>query len=454
MAASKIDRIVTTRKPLSYIRIAVVVTAGLAIAGGAANAQLGRGAEHEAIAYSATTPTDAIARLQQRLASGAVTLNFDAKWGYLPSVLEALDVPVSSQGLVFSKTSLQVDRIGPWAPRALYFNDDVYLGWVQGGPIMEVASVDPKLGTVFYSLPQDPEAKPRFVREGSTCLMCHDSASVTGGVPGLIVRSVVPDRHGYPLASLHDGSSTDGTPIDTRWGGWYATGSAAARHMGNVMAPALSHEVGNVRQYVARTPLKPVGTVATLDDHFDTDVYMSSHSDMVALLILTHQARVHNLITIAGYEARIALFEESNRQGARALSARDNTLRRVKASAEPLVRAMLFADEVPLAGIRGSSSFAADFQTRGPRDARGRSLRQLDLEHRLFTYPLSYLIYSDSFDALPDVVKSYVYGRFDEVLSGTDNTIAHLSEGQRRAIREILQDTKPDFDATSTNSGP
>ncbi len=114
----------------------------MAIAGSAANAQLGRGAEHEAIAYSASTPTDAIARLQQRIDSGAVTLNFDAKWGYLPSVLKALGVPVSSQGLVFSKTSLQVDRIGPWAPRALYFNDDVYLGWVQGGPIMEVASVD------------------------------------------------------------------------------------------------------------------------------------------------------------------------------------------------------------------------------------------------------------------------------------------------------------------------
>ncbi|RPI53528.1 MAG: hypothetical protein EHM55_13530 [Acidobacteria bacterium] len=441
----------------AYFRVAVVMTAGLAVAADAVKAQLGRGAEHEAIAYSKSTPTDPIARLQQRIDSGAVTLTFDPTWGYLPAVLKALDVPVSSQGLVFSKTSLQVDRIGPWAPRALYFNDDVYLGWVQGGPIMEVASIDPKLGTVFYSLPQDPEARPRFVREGSTCLICHDSASVTGGVPGLIVRSVIPDRHGYALGSLHDGSTTDGTPINARWGGWYATGTGPAPHMGNVMAPALSHEVGNMRQYVASAPLKPVGSVARLDDRFDTTAYLSGgHSDMVGLLILSHQARVHNLITIAGYEARIALHEELARTGsADVAAARDNTRRRVKGSAEPLVRAMLFADEVALAGaIHGSSSFVSDFEARGPRDARGRTLRELDLQQRLFTYPLSYLIYSEAFNALPEIVKSYVYHRLHEVLSGSDTSVAQLSDTQREAILEILDDTKPDFVTASTDSGP
>lgn len=441
---------------VQILRLAIVAAAGLAAAGGVVRAQLGRGAEHEAIAYSTSVPTDPIAHLQQRIDSGAVTLTFDPTWGYLPSVLDALDVPVSSQGLVFSKTSLQVDRIGPWAPRALYFNDDVYLGWVQGGPIMEVAAVDPKLGTVFYSLLQDGETKPRFVREGSTCLICHDSASSTGGVPGLIVRSVVPDRHGYALASLHDGSTTDGTPISARWGGWYATGTGVAPHMGNVMAPALSHEVGNVRQYVASAPVKPVGSVERLDDRFDTSAYLTSDSDMVGLMILSHQARLHNLITIAGYEARIALHEEQVRAaGGELAAARDNTMRRVKASAEPLVRAMLFADEVALAGpLRGTSSFVADFEERGPRDRRGRSLRDLDLRERLFTYPLSYLIYSDSFNALPDIVKTYAYRRLHDVLDGSDSGMGHLSAGQRKAILEILNDTKPDFSAAAIDSGP
>ena len=437
------------------VRLAIAIVAGLALTAGAVRGQLARGAEHEAIAYSKSTPTDPIARLQEQIDSGAVTLKFDSTWGYLPALLKALDIPVSSQGLVFSKTSLQVDRIGPWAPRALYFNDDVYLGWVQGGPIMEVASIDPKLGPVFYSLPQDPETKPRFMREGSTCLICHDSA-VTGGVPGLIVRSVIPDRHGYALGSLHDGSTTDGTPINARWGGWYATGSGAAPHMGNVMAPALSHEVGNIRQYVSRSPLKPVGSVETLDEHFDTAAYMSSHSDMVALLLLSHQSRIHNLVTTAGYEARIALAEENARaSGSEASAMHENTRRRIKAATEPLVRAMLFADEVALSSpIRGTSTFAADFEARGPRDARGRTLRDLDLQHRLFTYPLSYLIYSESFDALPDIVKTYVYHRFREVLSGNDSSMTHLSEAQRRAILDILEDTKPDFGTTSTDSGP
>jgi hypothetical protein len=287
--------------------------------------------------------------------------------------------------------------------------------------------------------------------------MCHDSASVTGGVPGLIVRSVIPDRHGYPLGSLHEGSSTDAMPIATRWGGWYATGSGADDHMGNTMAPVLTHEVGNVRQYVAGTPLKPVGTLDRLDKAFDTSAYLSSHSDLVALLILTHQARVHNLITSAGFEARIALFEENARIGFDAPgSAHAAAIRRVQSAAEPLVRAMLFADERPLSGaVRGSSSYTADFEARGPRDSKGRSLRKLDLEHRLFAYPLSYLIYSESFNALPGPVKDYAYGRFLDVLQGRDERITHLSDAQRQAIFEILEETKPDFVAASNDSsGP
>jgi hypothetical protein len=439
--------IVKMMNRVSWVRIAAVAAAVLGLASDVMLAQLDGGAEHKAIGYSTSTPADAVSRLQQRIEAGTATLTFDAAWGYLPSLLKALNIPVSSQGLVFSKTSLQVDRIGPWAPRALYFNDDVYVGWVQGGPIMEVASVDPKLGTVFYSLSQDPATPPRFTREGSTCLMCHDSSSATGGVPGLIVRSVVPDRHGYPLGSFHEGSTSDGTPIVARWGGWYATGSADVPHMGNVMAPALSHEVGNVRQYVAQSPLKPVGSVTTLEGRFDTGPYLSRHSDMVALLVLSHQARVHNLITATGYEARKALHEENLTVAAGDLAVfPESTRRRVKASAEPLVRAMFFADEVPLAGaIRGTSSFASDFAARGPRDVRGRSLRELDLERRLFKYPLSYLVYSEQFDGLPEIVKSYVYKRFREVLNGTDSTLTHLSPSQREAILQILRDTKPDF---------
>jgi hypothetical protein len=424
------------------------MSAALVLSAQVAIAQLSRGAEHQAVAYSKSTPSDRVARLQQRIDAGDTELSFDSQFGYLKSVLAALEIPVSSQGLVFSKTSLQVDRIGPWAPRAVYFNEDVYVGWVQEGTLLEVASIDPTLGTVFYSLPQAPSEKPKFTREGSTCLMCHDSASTTGGVPGLIVRSVIPDRHGYAFGNAHEGPTTDATPIASRWGGWYVTGTAAGQqHMGNVMSPALTHEVGNVRQYLAKGPVKPASAITTLAPLFNTEPYLSSHSDAVALMVLTHQTHVHNLITILNYETKATLQERGSLVAP--LTGDDVTKRRVKASAEPLVRAMLFADEAPLTGaIKGTSAFAAEFASRGRRDAAGGSLRDLDLKTRLFRNRLSYLIYSDSFNALPDMAKSYVYQRFHEVLSGADSTMTHMTPDERRAILQILAETKPDFSTT------
>jgi hypothetical protein len=394
-------------------------------------AQAQRLAEHPAIAYSTTAPADAVARLQKAIDAGETRLEFDAARGYLPSLLKALNIPVSSQGLVFSRTSLQVDRIAPWTPRAIYFSDDVYVGWVQGGPIMEIASVDPKLGAVFYTVTQERSAKPTITRETRSCLMCHESAASTAGVPGLIMRSVVADRHGYPASSAR-GATTDQTPIGDRWGGWYVTGTVPAPHLGNAMAPALTSEMGNVERYLAKTSIATQGTVTDLGTHFDTAPYLTPHSDAVALLVLAHQTAVHNLITAAGYQARTTPADQP----------------RIEGVAERLVRALLVAREAPLPGaVTGTSGFAEAFATPGPRDRRGRSLRELDLERRVFRYPLSYLIYSESFDALPPPVKIYIYRRLREVLSGADQgpEFAHLSPADRDAIREILADTKPDF---------
>ena len=423
------------------MRVFVLSLASLAALAAAAFAQLPTDAEHEAIAYSTTQPADAIARLQRRIDAGEATLAFDEGRGYLPSLLASLDIPVSSQGLVFSRTSLQLDRIAPWSPRAIYFNDDVYVGWVQGGPIIEVASVDPKLGPVFYSLAQDGSTRPKFERETHTCLVCHDSSSVTGGVPGLIVRSVIPDRYGYGLSPVGKSVTTDQTPLAERWGGWYITGThGSQRHMGNVIAPVLSNEVGNIKSYLATATLPSGDNVTDLKGRFDVEPYLSPHSDLVAMMVIAHQATVHNLITRAGYEARVA-----EREGAR-----NET--RIRNATEPLVRAMLFVKEAALAApLKGTSGFADEFVAKGPRDAKGRSLRDFDLERRVFKYPLSYLIYSESFDALPEPVKNYVYGRLHEILGGNDTSpdFAHLSDADRQAILEILEDTKPDFNSRS-----
>jgi hypothetical protein len=355
---------------------------------------------------------------------------------------------------VFSRTSLQVDRIAPWTPRAIYFNDDTYVGWVQNGPIMEVATVDPQLGAVFYTLDKQQTDHPVFHRQAQTCLQCHDSSSSTGGVPGFIMRSVFTDRYGYPV-SAGAGATTDRTPIDERWGGWYVTGTTGDQeHMGNLMAPQLAHEIGgSVDAVIAKARRTPHENVTDLSSRFDTDPYLTPHSDAVALLVLTHQTYVHNLITNANYETRKALYDErlagQGRDGAHS----EMTMVRIKGAGERLVKALLFAREAPFgAPITGTSGFAADFASRGPRDGQGRSLRDLDLKTRVFRYPVSYLIYSDGFDALPEITKEYVYRRLREVLNGDDQSpeFASLSTLDRRAALEILTDTKPDFSHSIT----
>lgn len=407
-----------------------------------------------ALQENAVPTDDPVARLQERMASGEVTLAYDTLTGYLPALLEELEIPVSSQTLVFSRTSLQTDRIAPWTPRALYFNDEVYVGYVQESPFLEIASIDPQDGAVFYTLSQVDPDSTGFQHETTTCLMCHESRAVTGGVPGLIVRSVLSDRLGYPITGVHEGTTTDRTPIEDRWGGWYVTGTLEGlTHAGNVHAPVLSHEVTQTRRYKEEMDLTAGTGVTDLEDRFYVDAYLTPHSDVVALMVLTHQAQVHNLITMLYVESMKALEMQ-----AMVLKARgeeppsggylETTLAHLQGPIERLVQTMLFSNEAPLAGpVQGTSSFAEEFSARGPHDDQGRSLRELDLEKRLFRYPLSFLIYTDAFEALPDVAKQGVARRFREVLSGEDQgeDFQHLTEADRVAITEILRDTKPGF---------
>jgi hypothetical protein len=410
-----------------------------------------RPADHPAIAYAASAPADRVARLQSAVESGAIALEFDEHRGYLPSLLRALEIPVSSQGLVFSRTSLQVDRIAPWTPRAVYFNDDSYVGWVPDGPIVEIATVDPSLGAVFYTLQQQKAGRPVFERQGRTCLQCHDSSSTTGGVPGLIMRSAFADRHGYVVPS-DQGVTTDRTPLADRWGGWYVTGALGGQpHMGNVIAPQLGHDIVNPQASMAKLRAASRDPLTDLSARFDLAPYLTPHSDAVALMVLAHQASVHNLITAAGYEARRGGYDDrmlAASRGGAADAQTEGTRVRIETAGERLVRAMLFVKEAELTQpVAGTSGFAAEFSKRGQRDRQGRSLRDIDLTRRLFRYPLSYLIYSESFDAMPQAVKSYVYRRLREVLSGEDTRpeFSHLSKADRDAIREILEDTKADF---------
>jgi hypothetical protein len=381
---------------------------------------------------------DPLRSLVERIQSDRTILNYDESHGYLSAILMELKIPVSSQSLVFSKSSFQLSQISPEAPRAVYFNDDTYVGWVNHGQFIEIAHVDPKTGPDFYTLTQEYDPYPVFEHQTEECTVCHDTFQTNTPVPRLLMLSVLPNPDGNALkaASL---ITNDKSPLRERWGGWYVTGtSGTQRHLGNTIIRTRADDIDDMRKFIGRLDLNTDANVTDLSKRFDTKEYLSPYSDIVALMVLGHQTHVHNMITSGVYEIRDAI-----QQG---LTARMAEV--IKDAGEPIVRTMLFAEEAPLTDeVTGTSGFAAEFTNRGPRDSKGRSLRDFDLKHRLMRYPLSYLVYSKSFDGMPAELKDYVVRRFQEVLTGQDKSpeFARLSAEDRQAILEILHDTKPGF---------
>ena len=396
--------------------------------------------EKPPISYSTAAPDNPVSQLIERVQSGEVTLPYDEQFGYLKPLLRELQIPESSQMLVFSKTSMQRNKISPRTPRAIYFSDEVYVGYCHDGEVLEISVADPALGTVFYTVRQQDPAKAKIVRETDSCLICHGS-SHSQGVPGHLVRSVYSDASGFPILSSGSHRIDQTSPIEQRWGGWYVTGTHGKQmHLGN---------------FIFKTTPRPEQTdvsagmnLAELDARVDRSKYLTPHSDLVALMVLEHQAQGHTLIARANFLTRVALDHEKNlnQELGEAPDHRwDSTTSRIKDAGDPLVKYLLMSGEAKLtARMRGTSDFAVEFAARGPRDAVGRSLRDLDLERRLFKYPCSYLVYSPSFDALPAAASEYVYQRMWDILSGKDTSedFAHLTSEDRTAIREILRSTK------------
>lgn len=386
--------------------------------------------DHPAIAYSTRPSANVVDALNSRLRSGEATLPYDEKTGYLAPLLAALDVSVDSQIVVFSRTSLQSTLIRPRNPRAIYFNDSVVVAWVRGG-FIEIAAHDPTQGGVFYRVLRAAAGPPTMFRDNS-CLQCHYSFA-TAGVPGFLVRSVPSAVDGETLPWLGNYQTDHRSPLSERWAGWFVTGrTGASRHLGN--APIADRSVDDIVVDAANLNL------ADLRGRFETDRYLSPHSDVVALLVFNHQMRMMNLLTRIGWEARVLAHD--GRSEAEIESA-------LWSIAAETVDYMLFVDEARLEGVSGSSRFAETFSRRGPRDSKGRSLRDFDLTSRLFRYPCSYMIYSDAYEQLPAAARRAIYARLWEVLSGADRSpkYARLSAADRDRIIEILRETKRDLPA-------
>jgi hypothetical protein len=386
--------------------------------------------------YADTAAGDPVSKLAAEIRDGRRIEGMEPL-GRLRFVLDLLDVPEESQVLVFSKTSKQNPLIHPGNPRCLFFNENAYVGYVPGGDI-EVAAYDPLLGPVFHLIRGGGQGEPlRVKRDTSDCLSCHGTAR-TESVPGVLVRSVFPDENGMPILPLGTYLIDHTSPLAERWGGYYVTGKSSLPHLGNRTFLETDERA---------LPDQPV-QLATLAGRIDVSRYPRATSDIVALMVLEHQCRIHNLLTAASMNYRRASFL------AKALDpASDPDLgsagKIADAAAEKIIAALLFENEADLGedGIEGYPAFQEAFTRRFPKSKEGRSLADFHLGTRIFKHRCSYMLYSAAFAALPARVKSALVSGLRMALETpvSSGDFPHLADSERRRIAAILADTLPDW---------
>lgn len=400
--------------------------------------------ENVPIRYSDTEPNDAAQRLERLMAAGKVKINRTDAWTVLRDVMKHFDIPEESQVMVFSKTSKQNDRINPQTPRVVYFGDNAYVGYALGGSI-EVATIDPKLGPIFYLLdPHEEPQKPLHFQRDNSCLSCH-GGPFSPEVPGVLVRSVFPGPEGHPIMSQGSTVVDTTTPFSDRWGGWYVTGRHGSElHRGNVTATEQDDRSIEI-------DFEAGANATDLSGFFDTSPYPRKTSDIVALMVLEHQSSVQNILTKANHTALRAMHMQTSLQrelGEKVEKEPTGTARRIiDHCADDVVEAILFKDEaeLPEGGIEGDPAFQSAFKRNAPQSSDGRSLKDFQLLNRLFKHRCSYMVYSLTFKHLTPPLKQTVLNRLWTVLEGRDTSgeYDYLSESERANIRRILAETLP-----------
>ena len=390
--------------------------------------------ERSPVDYENGEESNEIVELQKKINAG-LKLKHDSKHGYLKSVLEALNIPVSSQVLVFSKTSLHRKLISTYNPRAMYFNKNTYIGWVDGAQVLEIGVADKNLGAVFYTFPQNKKEKLKFSRDDS-CLSCHVSGR-TQNEPGFFIRSVFPDENGEPIARAGEDRVDHTTPIEHRWGGYFVTADKfKTPHRGNGYTKQNSnYEIIS----------KEAHSFADLKSFFDPDKFLTNTSDVQALMAMEHQVKMHNIFTTTKFRSMHALHNEKVINKALGETGRrEQTKRILSNAANEILEYMLFESELSIKGVEivGVSAFRNSFSAIAPKSSSGSSLSELSFENRISKFPCSWLIYSDSFKGLPPELKEIVLDRLIDILVGEEvpDKYIHLRR-TRTDIHKILMDT-------------
>jgi hypothetical protein len=367
--------------------------------------------------YYDTQPRDPFSKLASSIAKGQLAIDTSSETRYLGDLLKVLNVPASSQALVYSATSLQLSYISIEHPRAMYFNEDVYVGHVRGGRI-EVISMDPELGAIFsiFDVPRKP-GQPVTVERSERCMNCHANGS-TGRVPGVVLKSVMPGPNNGSLDSYRRDQIGHQVPLADRFGGWHVTGAEGfSDHRGNLLGRYVDGKI--------------VTSPALPGQYADLSVYLRPSSDILPLLVLDHQAAFTNKLTELVYRWR----------GARVRGAEAGLQEKI----DEFVRYTLFADEVPLpkGGFPGDPDYRRDFAAAGRTDSQGRSWREFDLKTRMFRYRCSYMLDTALFRGIPVPLQERIFGRMRQALDPAkpDPRYAYLPVAEKTAIVEILRGT-------------
>ena len=376
--------------------------------------------------YHTRTPGDRFTRAMQAIENDP-RLDRSGEKAFLVSFLKILGVPATSQTLVFSTTSLQLRLISPSNPRAIYFSEDVYVGYIPGGRI-EVVALDPELGAIFYIFDIPRDQSPIRYERPERCMNCHVT-DITGYVPGLVIKSVAPGPGGGSLDSFRQLQTGHGIAFANRFGGWYVTGRhGITNHWGNVIGHYVNGDI-------TREP-NPPGV------NFQWAKYPVATSDILPHLLHEHQVGFVNRVVEAGYRARTALFISGGKLTQAQAAELDE-------QAKIITRYLLFTDEVPLppGGIEPVAAYKTDFLSNRRATKEGLSLKDLDLKTRLFKHRCSYMIYTAIFQELPAALKTRVYQQLQTALAEkTANTdFAYLPASERQAIRLILKATLTDL---------
>lgn len=349
-------------------------------------------------------------------------LQFDSEKESLHNLLSDLNISIHSQTLVFSNTSLQLSRISQNNPRAIFFNDNLYLGYVPGG-FIEIIGIDAQIGAIPYvfKLPQKGDLQYPQIRRSTRCMRCH-ATKQTGGVPGLLLSSVIPAETGGSLDNLNPGKPGHNLPYTRRFGGWFLT-NQADNHNNWSNSIGVMNQKGQIKQKKIQLPVYNI-----------SKYHLSNESEMVTHLVMEHQIGFTNLCISAQYALR-----ESR------LSKNKSTKHQVEDYfVEQLLRYSLFVDEPNLSipSDKETSRFITYFEKSYPKKNPFNLFRKIELNTRLFKTRCSYMLGTPVFKALPDDFKNTFMISLREIVSKKNTELSflgsHLEEDERERILHVL----------------